>query len=261
MPDYQKKTVAELTEILKARSLPHSGKKADLIARLNEADKAAEPANAEPEVTKDAPDPAPVAPEVTADPEPSMPTTDATTTIPAADTTSLAPHQPAPTSREGSATTDAKLATAVDYSMGLTTSSVDEELKKRKARAERFGTGAATESSTATATETDAEALRTLERAKRFGTGQTSDGNGVGKLDEALPMDRERKGKRGREEGAYDDPGLKQGRGGKRRFPGRGGRNDSRRGERPEGVKKQTGLNDKDRTAAEARRKRFAAAA
>ena len=43
MPDYQKKTVAELTEILKGRSLPHSGKKADLIARLNEADKAAEP--------------------------------------------------------------------------------------------------------------------------------------------------------------------------------------------------------------------------
>lgn len=34
--------MAELTEILKGRSLPHSGKKADLIARLNEADKAAE---------------------------------------------------------------------------------------------------------------------------------------------------------------------------------------------------------------------------
>ena len=42
MPEYAKKTVAELTEILKGRSLPHSGKKADLIARLNEADKAAE---------------------------------------------------------------------------------------------------------------------------------------------------------------------------------------------------------------------------
>ena len=41
MPDYQKKTVAELTEILKGRSLPHSGKKAELVARLNEADKAA----------------------------------------------------------------------------------------------------------------------------------------------------------------------------------------------------------------------------
>jgi SAP domain-containing ribonucleoprotein len=45
MPDYQKKTVAELTEILKGRSLPHSGKKAELIARLNEADKAAAPSD------------------------------------------------------------------------------------------------------------------------------------------------------------------------------------------------------------------------
>ena len=42
MPDYQKKTVAELTEILKSRSLPHTGKKADLVGRLNEADKNAE---------------------------------------------------------------------------------------------------------------------------------------------------------------------------------------------------------------------------
>jgi len=42
MPEYAKKTVAELTEILKGRSLPHSGKKAELIARLNEADKVAE---------------------------------------------------------------------------------------------------------------------------------------------------------------------------------------------------------------------------
>ena len=42
MVDYSKKTVAELTEILKSRSLPHSGKKAELVARLNEADKSAE---------------------------------------------------------------------------------------------------------------------------------------------------------------------------------------------------------------------------
>lgn len=42
MVDYAKKTVAELQEILKSRSLPHSGKKAELIARLNEADAAAE---------------------------------------------------------------------------------------------------------------------------------------------------------------------------------------------------------------------------
>src|SRR5687767_13789636 len=40
--EYSKKPHAELIEILKSRSLPHSGKKADLVARLQEADKAEE---------------------------------------------------------------------------------------------------------------------------------------------------------------------------------------------------------------------------
>ena len=38
--DYQKMTVAELKELLKAADLPLSGKKADLIARLTEANEA-----------------------------------------------------------------------------------------------------------------------------------------------------------------------------------------------------------------------------
>ena len=42
MVDYSKKTVAELKEILESRSLPATGKKADLVARLADADKAAE---------------------------------------------------------------------------------------------------------------------------------------------------------------------------------------------------------------------------
>jgi len=41
MVDYAKKTVAELQEILKARSLSHTGKKAELVARLTEADEEA----------------------------------------------------------------------------------------------------------------------------------------------------------------------------------------------------------------------------
>lgn len=41
MADYAKKTVAELQEILKSRGLASSGKKADLVARLTEADKTA----------------------------------------------------------------------------------------------------------------------------------------------------------------------------------------------------------------------------
>jgi SAP domain-containing ribonucleoprotein len=129
-------------------------------------------------------------------------------------------------------------------------------LKKRRARAERFG---------APLEENDAEAKKAAERAKRFGTGGATNG-GVGKLDEALPMERERRAKRGRDgDSALDDPGLKQGRGGKRRFDGRGGRND-RRGEKPTGVQKAaskaTGVfsGEKDRLAAEARKKKFATA-
>jgi hypothetical protein len=38
--DYESRTVAELAEILKGRELPHSGVKADLIARLREDDAA-----------------------------------------------------------------------------------------------------------------------------------------------------------------------------------------------------------------------------
>jgi hypothetical protein len=73
-------------------------------------------------------------------------------------------------------------------------------------------------------------------------------------------MEREKGGKRALEESAYDDPGLKQGRGGKRRFQGRGGRDNSRRGEKPDGVKKQSAtVSDRDRAAAETRKKRFAA--
>ncbi len=41
MVDYASKTVAQLQEILRSRSLPHSGKKAELIARLEESDLAA----------------------------------------------------------------------------------------------------------------------------------------------------------------------------------------------------------------------------
>ena len=147
--------------------------------------------------------------------------------------------------------------------MNLPSSTLDEEMKKRKARAERFGT-----TNTGVTDGADIEALKAIERAKRFGNTQAASGDGVGKLDEALSMERARKGKRGREEngGSMDDPGLNQGRGGKRRFQGRGGRGGSRPGgQKPEGVKKNGGATAKsafssaqDRLAAEARKKKFA---
>ncbi|KAF1991904.1 hypothetical protein K402DRAFT_399860 [Aulographum hederae CBS 113979] len=49
MADYSKRKVDELTAMLKERSLPSSGKKAELIARLEEADRAAKPSALEEE--------------------------------------------------------------------------------------------------------------------------------------------------------------------------------------------------------------------
>lgn len=139
-------------------------------------------------------------------------------------------------------------------------------MEKRKARAERFKTGGqanadAEVTETATA---DTDALKNLERAKRFGTGQTA----IGMLDSALPSERER-GPRGKKRNAgpveesatLDDPGLKQ------NFNRRGRHGKDKRrngppGAKPTGVAKAAPVaytNEKDRQAAEARKKRFAA--
>lgn len=176
-----------------------------------------------------------------------------------------APAAPIRAEESPSANTDSALATGVTYALNLPSSEVDAELAKRKARAERFGAVNGDSESK----EADEEAQRALDRAKRFGTGaQTS----LGKLDEALPLERERGGrKRGRAEGgggALEDSGLRknfrhQG-GGGGRFHGGGGRNgrdNSRRrqGEKPTGVVKAPPAytSETDRAAAEARRKKF----
>lgn len=162
---------------------------------------------------------------------------------------------------------------AASFALNLPSSEVDAEMAKRKARAERFGTGAAVANGETGAADTegaDAEALRALERAKRFGTGQTA----MGKLDEALPSELKRDSRkrvRTEEDSTMDDPGLRRsfggrgrvggGRGG--RFRGRGRDNSQRRhGDRPGGVSKPGGVfsTEADRLAAEARKKKFASA-
>ena len=160
--------------------------------------------------------------------------------------------------------TEAEAAPAVDaktFAMNLAASDVDMEMEKRKARAARFGTGGQANAD-AEITETanaDADALKNLERAKRFGIGQTA----IGKLDEALPSDR---GPRGKKRGAgpveesstLDDPGLKKNFSRQGRFANRRGGGPGK----PSGVTKPGAGNygsDRDRAAAEARKKRFAA--
>jgi len=275
--DYSKKTNAELVEILKSRSLAHTGKKADLVARLQEDDEknAGAPAEAKTDAAAedviDWDDDAPT--------EAVKPATEAgAAAIAAGGKGAVAnpvavPNQkldtdPAATEElkvesAGAAdvvaqtegvTQEAEQKPAVDYTRGLPATELEEELKKRKARAEKFGIVEDHETAVQ-------EAEKQLARAKRFGTGGDAEGGptvGVQGLDQALPDERSRK--RGRNE--------QGGRGGKRRDHGR---NRNRNGPR-DGVQKRTGggnpagrpkpvMNEKDLAAMEARKKRFAQAA
>jgi len=253
MPDYAKKTVAELTELLKSRSLPHSGKKAELVARLEENDKASAPAEEAAEPAAEEPAPAPVhdeLPKVEIPPLKTVVTQDDTPTVPATTQAEEAEaadgEAPAP---EDGAGTDTQLAAAIDYSMGLAKSEVDDEMEKRKKRAERFGISAE---------EVDKDKEKALERAKKFGTG-AAESVGVQGLDEALPTERPRK------RGRPDDDGNRQGRGGRHKFARsneRRGRRGDRGGERRNGAAggdRAAFSSNKDREAAEARKKRFTA--
>lgn len=272
--EYEKKTVAQLQEVLKSRGLTTTGKKAELIARLQEADKTAnetKQAEAKPDATEDIIDWDDEAPAAEA---PLKESTQASTEAGAATIAAggqgqvpnpvAVPNQtlgedPAKTddlhveSTGGQATAEEK--PTVDYSIGLQPTEMEEELKKRKARAEKFGIVAETG-------ETSTAAEKALERAKRFGTGASTDsGVGINRLDQALPAERERKRGRGDEQG---------GRGGKRRnFNGGGGggggrnRPQNRKGNNPAGRSNDPKpvFSDKDKVAADARKKRFSAAA
>lgn len=266
--EYEKKTVAQLQELLKARGLTASGKKAELVARLQEADKTADTtkeAEAKPDVTEDIIDWDDEAPAAEASlKESAQASTEAGAATIAAGGQGQVPNPvavPNQTLGEDPAKTDdlhvetKEAATeekpVIDYSIGLQPTEVEEELKKRKARAEKFGVVAET-------TSDSTEAEKTLERAKRFGTSGSADsGVGVNRLDQALPAERERKRGRGGDEHG--------GRGGKRRNVGGGGRNrvqnrktnnQAGRSNDPKPV-----FSGKDKAAADARKKRFTAAA
>jgi len=283
MTEYSKKTVAELQEILKSNSLPHTGKKAELISRLQDFDKTKEPtteapnpssAGAEDEIDWDddggvnngaakasteagaaliaAGGKGPVAnpqavPNQQAAVDPS--TTDDLTVSAPGEPTAAATTEKGDTAEKSEAPKE-EAAPAKDFSQGMKATDFDEELEKRKKRAAKFGTTLETTD--------EKEAAQKVERAKRFGVAADS-GEAVKGLDEALP---ERTRKRGRTE---EDGG----RGGKRRDFGGRGRNWRRGGgggggegrrENGEGAPK-ANYSEKDRLAAEARKKRFATTA
>ncbi|KAG9617105.1 GroES-like protein, partial [Aureobasidium melanogenum] len=276
MTEYTKMKNAELEALLKERNLPHTGKKADLVKRLQEhdaqtADGPAAPAKNEDEIdwddepaaskaTTDAaasalaaggqgqpPNPQAV-PNQQADIDPSQ--TDDLTVIKPAEDASTA--QPADATAPSEAQPEEPAKPAVDFTSGLAKTTLDQEIEKRKARAKKFGLN-----------EDEDEALKALERAKRFGNTEMP-----GKLNEALPERRERK------RGAPAD-GEQQGASKKRENNDnkRGGRRDGRRGgggaqtqakapapaSAAPAKKEKPQMSEADRAKAEARKARFAA--
>ncbi|KAL1982647.1 hypothetical protein VTN96DRAFT_1017 [Rasamsonia emersonii] len=270
--DYNKKTIPELVEILKSRNLSHTGRKAELVARLQKDDeeKAKTSSNTKTDVADDVidwDDDAPAAEETV------KPSTEAGAAAIAAggkgevsnpadvpnqelaidpaatddlkveskgDAPKGAPEAETATTGKEEQKEKAAEKPATDFSIGLPTTQLEEELKKRKARAEKFGILEDSKKALE-----DAE--KALQRAKRFGTENASAAVSVKGLDQALPDKRPRKRGRG------DDQG---GRGGKRRNFGsnRGGHpNDRSRG----GGNAKPVWDEKDAAALEARKKRF----
>lgn len=278
MPEYAKMKNAELEALLKERGLPSGGKKADMVDRLTKDDEkksasgATKPAavNAEDEIDwDDDGDEAPAAPATTAAPV----TKDATVEKaggdgqppnPQAVPNQIADIDPAqtddltvqpPADGAEAAKEEEKKEPVPDYSRGLAATNLDEEIEKRRKRAEKFGIKI-----------DDDEGLKKLERAKKFGESGPPRG-----LDEALP---ERSRKRGRE--GNDEPGDNKRRGNGRsggRGGGRGGRdrrdnrdNRENRGRGDREPRREQGrsnggnswMSEKDRAAAEARKAKWA---
>nr|POE77719.1 uncharacterized protein c31h12.03c [Quercus suber] len=256
MADYAKKKNDELATLCKDRGLPHTGKKADLVKRLEEHDaQSAAPAASKPAVED----------EIDWDEDPAADTVAVPTTQPVEKATTgedtIASTVPNPTidSTTNNATSDgngepvAGTSEAVeqpkaeekDFSSGAAMRTLEEEIEKRKKRARKFGLPE------------NSEEIKALERAKRFGTADLP-----GLLNKALPERSEVKKRNAEGLGPADDGGIrKKGRG--RGGPGRG-RDAREGGGAPEktGAAKTNGpgswMSDKDREAAERRKARFA---
>lgn len=280
MSQYTKLKNTELEALLKERGLPTGGKKADMVARLTKDDEESKTAaNAAPskidaedeidwddegeEGTTEAAKPAAAA---ETKPEASAPTatTESNDAAKAGGVGEVGNPQEVPNQKADvdPATTDdlsvkppnneknSETTTAtekVDYTMGLAATNIEDEIAKRKRRAEKFGLKV-----------DDNESLKLLERAKKFGGGAPRG------LDDALPERPERR-KRGRDDN--DDGGRNKRRGGGGRFGGRGGRGNrdgDRRRDNQGGDRANTGgggtswMSEADRQKAEARKAKFA---
>ncbi|KAH6603281.1 hypothetical protein Trco_008056 [Trichoderma cornu-damae] len=206
MADYTSLKVPELKKLLAEKKLPQTGNKADLIARLQEDDKknatASERKDDELEDKQDEisySDDEPAAAAAASKPEKKKaakpaeePAEEPATAAGASGDEDEA--KPAPESGDKPAAEEKADEPAPSFAIGLSSTTADEELKKRVERAKRFGT------------ELDDEAKRLAERAKRFGIDDKELASG---LDSALP-ERPLKRGRGRSEGDGNRPGKRR---------------------------------------------------
>ncbi|KAK0849432.1 hypothetical protein LTS02_013585, partial [Friedmanniomyces endolithicus] len=204
MADYAKKKNDDLITLCKERGLPHTGKKADFVQRLEEYDQ--KHASGAPP-TSAANKPA-LEDEIDWDDEPATETAKTATTTQAADAIAAGGvdavrnpvEVPNQTVAEDPATTnDLTVAAAPestaepeppaakeaspekDFGTGLAERTIDEEIARRKARAKKFGLPE------------DNDEIKMLERARRFGVQDASAVPGM--LNQALSEGRKREGR------------------------------------------------------------------
>ncbi|MCJ1420505.1 hypothetical protein MMC32_006862 [Xylographa parallela] len=227
-PDYTKHKNAELEHLLRARSLPHTGKKADLIARLVQDDsEKAHPAPPSGTAPSSGPATATADDEIDWDDDaakaPTEPTAPPTLTplpahagagraanplavpnqVPAIDpaaTHDLTVTQSPPTTSPPPPAASPSPAPPLPTAPALAPVSVESELAKRLARARKYNLSA----------EAVFEAEKALERFRKFGNVPAEVG-AVGGLEGALPERGRGKGKRGREEEGVGEGGGKDG--------------------------------------------------
>lgn len=254
MAEYAKKKNDELIALLKERGLPHSGKKADLVKRLEDYDASGAGSTVKP-VAED---------EIDWDDEPAADAAKSATTQPAADAIAaggMGVEVPNPqavpnqvVAEDPAQSNDLSVAAEgepkevekveeKDFSQGLVDRTIDEEIEKRKARARKFGMPE------------DTDDIKALERAKRFGTADLP-----GLLNKALPSER----KRGRDDTDKDGAVRKRSRGPQR--GGRHGRGPRREKERTPVATGGSGggnypawMTKEDREKADARKAKFSA--
>lgn len=250
MTDYTSMKVPELKKLLAEKKLAQTGNKADLIARLQEEDNKADAtpedakpgtfvaedlqrgrANAATAETKE--DEIKYSDDEAAKPAVAEP-------APAASTDAAAPTAEPAKGDDAPATEATPAQPAPSFAMGLDSSAVDEETRKRAERAKRFGI------------EEDDDSKKRAERAKRFGIDEKDLAKG---LDAALPS---RPLKRGRGHQDGNRPGKRHNHDRRDRRNGGGGGG----GGGDAATKKNTGILDDpaEKSKAEKRAARFAAA-